>query len=121
MQDWTPPPGVEDEFADLPATLPGFEEPARPATRTLTEDEPQKVVDLIKYLGDLSQYLPDDKKRQLLEENIPLKMERIRNTLSKTGSPREEPTPWPVKGEAASQTKQKLQAILDRLKVRLAE
>jgi hypothetical protein len=83
--------------------------------------EPEKVADLIGYLGDLSQFLPEGQRRQLEEENIPLKMERIRHTLTGTSPQRPAVTPWPVKGEAATTTKDKLKAILVRLKEKLAE
>ncbi len=71
------------------------------------------------YLSSLSQYLPEDKKQAFMAENIPLKMEQIRHKLS--GAASERASPWPVKGEAASATREKLRAIMERLKVKLAE
>ncbi len=83
--------------------------------------EPKKVADLIEFLGGLSKFLPEDKRRQLQEENIPLKMERIRHTLTGTEPKSPITTPWPVKGEAATATRDKLKAIMARLKEKLAE
>jgi hypothetical protein len=87
--------------------------------RPLTEREPAKVANLIDYLGNLSKYLPEDKKQAFMAENIPLKMEQIRHKLS--GAAAERASPWPVKGEAASATREKLRAIMERLKVKLSE
>jgi hypothetical protein len=48
-------------------------------------------------------------------------MEKIRHTLSGVASANPATDPWPVKGEAAATTKQKLKVIMDRLKEKLAE
>jgi hypothetical protein len=115
VQDWVPPPEPEDAldaelFDDEPVETEGPQ-----------ELEPARVADLIGYLGDLSRFLPEEKLRQLQEDTIPLKMEKIRHTLSGTVSANPATNPWPVKGEAASTTKQKLKVIMDRLKDKLAE
>lgn len=113
--DWTPPP--EPEVGE--PEEPWEEEPSEPETEAGLE--PKRVADLIGYLGDLSRFLPEDKLRQLQDDSIPLKMEKIRHTLSGVASPNPVTNPWPVKGEAPATTKQKLKVIMDRLKEKLAE
>jgi len=122
-QDWVPPPAPTDsedvgepEDIDILPTNDSWDD-----ERPITERDPKGIADLIGYLGDLSRYLPEDKRRQLQEDTIPLKMEKIRHTLSGTASPNPVTNPWPTKGEAAATTKQKLKVILDRLKEKLTE
>lgn len=85
----------------------------------LLEGQPEKVQALIDYLGKLSQFLPPPVKEKLYDDNIPLKLEKIR--LSLTPKDSEPPSFWPVKGEAPSVTKEKLKNILVKLKEKLNE
>ena len=123
-QDWAPPRDPMEPTDSLESEEPEeapLDDPWDADDRPMTERDPKGVSDLIGYLGDLSRYLPEDKRRQLQDDTIPLKMERIRHTLSGTTSPNPVTNPWPIKGEAPATTKQKLKVILDRLKEKLAQ
>ena len=109
------PPEEEPQHEPEPVKEPTEEED------DLTIEDPSKVAKLMNFLGDLSQFLPQDKKQAWEDNQIPLKMERIKNTLSQSGLPPAGTSLWPVKGEAASTTRTKLKAIMDRLKEKLAE
>jgi len=120
LGDWTLPP-TESSFYEPDKMAPESLEPAHPAAKELTERSPGKVSDLIGYLGELSSFLPEDKRKLLIDDDIPLKMQRIRNTLTGTLTSGYSASSWPVKGESATTTKQKLQALMGRLKEKLAE
>lgn len=92
--------------------------PSEPSDDAPHEPNAHQVADLMEYLEDLADFLPEDKKQQLHNDSVPLKMQKIRHNL---GQPEPDPSPWPVKGEEASVTRQKLNDIMKRLKEKLAE
>jgi tetratricopeptide (TPR) repeat protein len=72
-----------------------------PVEDSLTTKE--RILDLMEFLGELTNFLPEDKKAQVLKDGIPLKIEEIRLNLNKEGVEKPvdtqkaiEPKPLPV-------------------------
>ena len=81
-----------------------------------------RVADLMAYLGNLSSFLPEEKRLELEADEIPLKIDRLRRTLSSSEAPTPPPHQmYPQKGEDIATTKRKLQAIMQKLKDKLGE
>lgn len=115
---WVPEDTPAEDVPEPEFSEPGSPDPDDGAPAL---ERPGKIADLIGYLEDLSHYLPEDQRRRLEEDTMPLKMEKIRRNLAGTPGPRVAGSLWPVKGEAPSVTKQKLKALMGRLKEKLAE
>lgn len=100
-----------DHFADdpLPAeptVLDDLPPPDVPKTRAVVPTA-ERIAQLMDYLGSLANFLPPDKKLQLLNDHIPLKIERIKLNLK------------PVKSSAnpqASEARRKVRELIDKVR-----
>jgi hypothetical protein len=100
VPDWSPPRGVPPQPRAAPSEEPEAEEPLdeeppaedlgepepsseaeSPDLGPLLETQPGKVANLLAFLGQLSQFLPEEKRRRMNEDDLPLRMEKLRQTL----------------------------------------
>ncbi len=71
---------------------------------------PDRIAKLMAYLGNLTNFLPPDKKLQLLSDHIPLKMERIQLNLNDG--------PLKPQGEGTS-ARRKIRELIDKVREKI--
>ena len=116
--DWSPSPAVVtpsegvEEAEEMEA-----EERSRPLVK-----RPEKVANLMTFLNGLSGFLPEEKLDLLHSDEIHLKLDQIRRSLS-SGDQSNLPdtSPLPENGEDGAAAKQKMQVLMQRLKDKLGE